>query len=175
MAEASGEQHNTKYLEGGRQTHWERVAGTYAAAASPARRAGPPATAPRRWIHPGSTSVPSRSAAHRSTRPHSALHRDKMSPRIPGGQHRDGQLGASVLKEVMFNFGMLLSWYATPLLSTLTHGGWWPNPVAVLVSKETGGDGMGYFFFGKWFYSHNKISCLYLSVLSLAGSLLIFS
>lgn len=104
MAEASGEQHDTKHLEGGRQMHWVRVAGTYAAAASPAHQAGPPATAPRRWIHPSSTSVPSRSAAHCSTRPRSAPRRGKTSPRSPGGQHRDGWLGASELKGISVQF-----------------------------------------------------------------------
>lgn len=65
-----------------------REAGTYGAAASPAHWAGPSATVPHRWSHPGSTSVPSRSAAHRSTRPHSALRRGKTSSRSPGGQQR---------------------------------------------------------------------------------------
>jgi len=81
------------------------MAGTYAAAASPARWAGPLATAPRRWIHPGSTSVPSRSAGRGSTRPRSAPRQGKTSSRSPGGQHRDAWLGASVLKGVGVQFG----------------------------------------------------------------------
>lgn len=85
MAGLFGEQHDTEYLEGGRQRTGVRVAGTYAAAASPARRAGPAATAPHRWTRPGSTSVPSRSAARRSTRPRSAPRRGKTSSRSPGG------------------------------------------------------------------------------------------
>lgn len=101
----ASEHRNTKYLEGGRQTRWVRVAGTYAAAASPARWAGQPATAPRRWIHPGSTSVPSRSAAHCSTRPRNAPRWGKALCRSPGGQHRDGWLEASVLKGVSVQVG----------------------------------------------------------------------
>lgn len=104
MAEAPREQHDAEYLEGVRQMHWVRVAGTYAAAAFPARQAGPPATAPRTWIRPSSTSVPSRSAAHRSTRPRSAPRWGKMSPHSPGEQHKEGQLGVFVLKGVSVQF-----------------------------------------------------------------------
>lgn len=89
----------TKHLPGVRQRQCRGLAGTYATAASPAHRAGPAATVPRRWSHPGSTSVPSRCAVPRSTLRRNAPHGHRASSRNPGGEHRTVWLGASAVKK----------------------------------------------------------------------------
>lgn len=73
--------------------------GTYIGTASPARLAGPPATAPRRRSRPCSTSDPSRSSARRSTRPRSTPRWGRTGSHSPV-HRRGGQLGASLLKGV---------------------------------------------------------------------------
>lgn len=96
MAETPGEQ-----LGGGRV----RTVSTYGAAARPARWADPPATVPRRRNRPYTASFPSHSANHCSTRPRSTPRWGKRTPPGPGQQHRDGWLGAALLKGVSVQFG----------------------------------------------------------------------
>lgn len=137
MAETPGQQQDTRQL-GERRV---RLLGTYGAEARPPRWADPSATVPRMWSRPWSTSFPSRSANHCSTRPRSAPRWSKSTSPGPGEQHRDSWLGAALLKGVSVQF-----WDIILIEYSFVYYSWLPSSMAVLLLKEMRCGSMGFFF-----------------------------